>query len=466
MTRSDRAEYLTLAFLLIAVLTRFALLSDVPAGFYLDEAAGAANAICVAERGISERGERLPLFFPVFPETGTFHTAPYIYSAAAWTRVAGTSIASFRAHVGVWSVVFICGVAAVGWRFSGRSGAIHCALAAAVSPWAFHYARVAWDPPLMPALLAWAVFFATSSSRIGTLLSSLFFAGAMYAYPTARLHVPLVMLLLALFTVRTKARAVAWLGVLLLTSILVAPLLVATLDGSLGARFDYVGITNPEWLEGMFGERSAAAIVRGFLRTLSMHLDPRFLFIEGDRNLRHGTGMVGIFSWLDLTAIVAAITMIALRHLRASERWIPFTTLCALSGFAISALTWEGAPHATRSLGALPFVVMFTGLSLARFARNFRPGITIVLLIALGFSAWHGRVYFSNEYRAKTLAAFDAGVARAAQRGAESGDFGELNAFGAFYPEQAMRYYLMHHRGLSCLDSARYAAAIGGRTAP
>ena len=74
---------------------RFVGLEQNPPGFYGDEFRGALHMICLGETGASAYGERWPVFVP--GAGGGFYTPPFLYFGAAWAKVFGYSIASFRA---------------------------------------------------------------------------------------------------------------------------------------------------------------------------------------------------------------------------------------------------------------------------------------------------------------------------------------------------------------------------------
>ncbi|HXI14456.1 MAG TPA: hypothetical protein VNM92_17700 [Thermoanaerobaculia bacterium] len=460
--------------LIVAIMSllRFVALDETPAGFYVDEAAGAANILCMATEGVGEAGSRYPLFFPEFPGTGTFFTPTYVYSGALWTKLFGTSVATLRAHVAFYSVLAIGGVFALASRFIGTTGGLFAALAGALSPWAFQFSRIAWDPPLMPGFLIWGLVFLFRRGLGSAALSAILMGAAMYTYPTARLQVPLLLPLLFLFwwsetssNGQTRRDRVMFLAVHLATlTLTITPLVLSTLNGTLQGRFNSISIFNHEWLQSSFGDDSFTTILRAFGHHIVLHLSPRFLLTHGDQNLRHGTGMFGVFSWVDGLAIVVAMTLLLTRRISlrpaSSEGRLALLALSGfLSGIAVSSLTWEGIPHALRSIGSWPFLSLLTGVVLWRGAAISRALPYITIGIALAFSVAFANVYFRT-YGPASAGSFDAVVKEAAEASLSSGDEKGLDGYGAFYPKQAMRYYLMHYRGLTCSESATYAAGL------
>ncbi|HYC90282.1 MAG TPA: glycosyltransferase family 39 protein [Thermoanaerobaculia bacterium] len=399
---------------------RFVRLNDTPAGFYLDEAAGAATMLCIDEPR---------LFFEEFPGTGTFFTPAYVYSGAAWAKLFGSSIASFRSHVAFYSVLTIVALFLVARHFLGLDGALFAALAAAVSPWGFPFARIAWDPPLAPCFAMWGVFFFLRKHAV---LAGLLFAAAMYTYPPARLHVPLILLVLVLNVGRASARLDGLKPALrsaLAMLVACIPLIVLTLNGTLSARANALAVWSTE-----------APFTR-FAQNLLAHLSPDFLLFKGDLNPRHGTQLFGILSWLDVLAILAGVWL--LKHI--NRKLLVLAAAGFLGALAVASLTWEGVPHALRSLTGWPFLALLTGALLSAACARWRVVPYLALACALAFSIVFLNVYFTT-YRTASAPFFDAVL----REEAEEGDFEALRGYWAFYPRPALRYYFLYYGGLPC----------------
>jgi 4-amino-4-deoxy-L-arabinose transferase-like glycosyltransferase len=138
---------LLLAFFMLAV--RFWALDMSPPGFYADEAISAGSVSCFAETGESIWGDRYPLFF----ETKMYPVSPvFVYLGAAWRHVFGGSISAFRSFAALFGILACFGVAVAAYQFWGRLAAIMALSVAALSPWAFQFSRIAWDPAITPAL--------------------------------------------------------------------------------------------------------------------------------------------------------------------------------------------------------------------------------------------------------------------------------------------------------------------------
>ena len=99
------------ALLALLIVARFTGLDRAPPGFYVDEAAIAAQVICLRTTGADADGNPWPLFAPVLG--GGQASPPTLYFGALWTAIGGDSVASFRALAAFAGVVIIASVVAV-----------------------------------------------------------------------------------------------------------------------------------------------------------------------------------------------------------------------------------------------------------------------------------------------------------------------------------------------------------------
>ena len=412
--RAKTAAWLALvAIVLVATALRF-YRTDLPDGFYRDEAAITANAICLAESGRTLDGAHWPLITEVLG--GGHSSIVWLAPAVVWSRVVGTSIPEERALVAVCGALVVAGVFVFGWFATGsrRVGA-YAALAAAVSPWAFQFSRVAWDAAIAPVYLAWALaLLCWASSQRATesrrwlrwstiALAALLFAAACISYPPERVQVPLVLLAFLIWK-RSFARAhlpeVAGFAAVFVAA--TANLWLLTASGAIQGRYAALSVFNAGyWADA--GITSPASIrAHGlwlFTKNFFAHFSPTYLLMSGDAEARHSTQLLGEWSWLDALAFAGATCVAFIKRARPSG-WVIFAAFGYVAAVIPAALTREGVPHALRSIGALPFLAVLVGTAIESIGdrlprvRHFLPAATSA--VALGCLVALYGAFFGN----------------------------------------------------------------------
>jgi hypothetical protein len=423
----------------------------------MDEALGALHLQCLAQTGRSAHGVAWPLFADGL--NGGFYTPTYLYSGLIWTHVFGFSIASVRAIAAVYSVATVIGLWKLARELGDDTSARLVALAAAISPWAFQFSRMAWDPPLGPAFMVWGAWAYLRSDKLAwRALAGLLLSLAMYSYPPLRVQVPLLLVLLLLGRRGRPAAALSCCVTFLVVSL---PLVFRSLDPRFSSRAASLSILTPDYVRDRGGEHPLLFVISQVLDNVYEHLRPSYLFLTGDSSLRHSSQVIGELSVLDDLAIVGLVVLIVRRFTRAEPpgtRRLPALVagvLAGACGVLPAALTHEGLPHALRSIGAWPALALCTGTVLAAlWTRYARAPWLIVGLAALQTLYFVPR-YF-GDYRVRARGEFQAELRDAA----ESHRLPQLAAAGRRKDEFQLRYFLIEDFGYGCDNSREPAARI------
>jgi 4-amino-4-deoxy-L-arabinose transferase-like glycosyltransferase len=463
-----------LAFLWLAL--RFVALEHSPPGFHGDEFRAALNLICLGETGESAYGERWPLFVGGGGEG--FYTPPFLYFGAAWAKVFGYSIASFRAIAAFFGVLTIAALYAWVRRAAGPEIAGWSAFVAALSPWSFQFSRIAWDPPLAPAflmlgLLAWSLPRAAPAG----LLSGSLVALAMYAYPPMRIQAPLVFgALIAVELLQKRLRARAFVAFALSALLVALPLLAYTIRGEINQRGLAEAVFSPAFVEANRGASSPIVfILKTTLANFAAHFSPGYLFFTGDANARHSTQRIGELGFVEVLAVGVGVMLLLERLFGAraearggapaglwgARRLVGFCGFAALAGILPAALCFTGVPHALRSIGAWPFAAVVSGYLLWRFARDGTRAVAVIGAVALLHTAYFAHAYFVV-YPTTDDRWFHGLLKRSLT--ASQLHTPEARQAAAIAPE-AYRYLRILEDGLDCRSSAASAAAFLERAA-
>lgn len=386
------------------LIARFSALGTTPNGFYLDEAAIAAQMLCVEENHTDSYGHRWPLYSPVL--AGGQVSAPLLYPAGLWVKAFGASEASLRAFAGVEGLLLIIAVvAAVGLTTRSALAAGLALLIGLSSPWLFALSRVFWDPIVGASWVGIALcvyWIARNPERpwqqrvLLWALAGITGAAAAYAYPPVRIQLLLSGALLLLID-RSWLRDPLSLVAVGLLSLLLTPLaMLYVSDPGFGARGAMLAIWNADWLRGQNATLDDVPMIA--LKNLARHLDPAYLFWRGDGNLRHGSGYFGLIGPVESLALLLTLTL-GWRFIVSRDGLL--LILLFIAGLLPAALTWESSPHALRSLGAVGPLLLFLGLGTAKALqqRKALPQLGIASLFVLVATIW-GWCYGNHYFRA------------------------------------------------------------------
>jgi 4-amino-4-deoxy-L-arabinose transferase-like glycosyltransferase len=476
--RVGAIEVILLAVAVALLGARFIGLERSPPGFYVDEFLGALHVICLSQTGHSSSGQAWPLFAE--GGAGGFYTPVLLYLGAVWVRLFGPSIYSFRALAALAGVVTVLGATALAKRAGGPRFAFWTFVLACLSPWAFQFSRIAWDPPLYPAFLVWAVYFWLGARRTALegALSGALFAGALYSYPPARIAGPLLFAALLVGTwSRLRWRQLA--GFALCAIALLLPLAVRYGDPGFRGRGASLSIFSDEFVRANRGHWPPwFFFIRSLFDNVTAHFRPSFLFLGGDQNLRHSTQYFGELGLLDAFALTMGLAVIAavvreridpnypgppdLRSgagpgARTLARYFGLAGVGILAGILPAALTWEAIPHALRSIGAWPFFSLLGG-GLLVVAETRWPAVrpagcaAAVLHASLMVFVYFG-LYPSLAEGAFSSSLHDSFAGRSAL------SFGDKASLISREQPEGIRYYLIRSRKYDCTSSWQAVSA-------
>jgi hypothetical protein len=379
-------------------------LSGSPPGLYVDEASIGYNAWAIAHHGVDEHGIHFPLFFEAF---GEYKNPVYIYSLSGLLRVLPLTAAVERVPAAIFGLAVVVFLTAAAWRLTGsRVITLGTLVLTALTPWLVIESRVGFETISMVALLAgalWCLARRTPTPRQFA-LAGVFLAIAIYGYSTARLEVLLLVIVLAVAW--GLARAPGWWRALVPVAAGYAGLAIYALlnPGALTGRLALISI----WADGA----PLNVVIDRFLANYISYFSPSFLFIQGDANPRQNTGIGGMLLWAMAPLLLAGIVVCWQRR---RQPLVQFLVAAIVLAPIAAALTNNGTPHALRSSGMFPLLVILAvlgadGVRLALRDRR-RLSRAVIALVGLGMLA-QGAIYTFDLYTAypnRAAAAFDTG---------------------------------------------------------
>jgi 4-amino-4-deoxy-L-arabinose transferase-like glycosyltransferase len=365
--------------LLLAAFLRFYKLGQNPPSLDWDEASLGYNAYSLLKTGKDEYGNSWPISIRSFND---YKPPLYTYFLIPSIAVLGLSEFAIRfpsALAGILTVFatyffvkkLFSGNKQTTKPWSNEAIASTAALLLAISPWHLQFSRVAFEANLALTFFVFAVLFfleaLKKNSKIWLLLASIGFVATMYSYHSARLIVPLFLVLLAILYRKTllKMKQAVLLSAIL-GIILLAPIGLTILRGAAQARFSTVSVfTNPGIYtkeeekitrQSEYRKEDQGKIVSIFhhpwlvysqiiAQNYFDHFNLQFLFLEGDGIGRHSAAGMGLLYYWELPFLLTGIYYLVKNKPKANK--ILFSWLFVSP--SASALTTQ-TPHAVRSL--------------------------------------------------------------------------------------------------------------------
>ncbi|MDD5489616.1 MAG: glycosyltransferase family 39 protein [Candidatus Moranbacteria bacterium] len=397
--------FLTLAAVIfaIAILARTYHITTLPPGVYPDEAVNGTDALNANETG------HYQLFYPNnYGREGLFMNL-----IALGFKIFGVSVITLK----MWSVLFgvltVAGVMLLARELFGtyRTGLV-AGFLYATSFWAINFNRISFRANMLPFVLVFTFYFLFKGLREKRfrdyVYAGLFFGLGIHGYIAFRIApIILVMLLLAFLISKKKFLREYWKPILafFLAAFFVAlPMLLDFYfhPEYFATRSESVSVFSPKVNQGHL----AKALWESATKTFGM-----FNF-QGDQNWRHNfPGQPELQSWTGIFFLIGIIILIyyffywIYQGIKSGQRSQNFVISVLLLSWLVAMLlpgllTYEGLPHALRTIGALPAAILIAAFAVEmifRFldhlkTRNFRlpfaqlgRAALIILIVWSGF---------------------------------------------------------------------------------
>lgn len=394
--------------LLLAIFTRFWNLTNLPPSLFSDEVDAGYQAMVFNHTGNDYFGNKYPVHFHSFSD---WRTGADIYSIAFFENL------GFNPGISVRLPSAIFGLVSVGLIFLITNSPI-AAFLLAISPWAIHYSRSGFEVSGMIMVILLGIYFwqkYLKSFKLPLLQASIFFfCLSPYFYSTANLFLPIIaVLILVIWHENILKFNVKHLVISLIFGILLmAPLLVDTVEGKSGFRFSYIGIFTMPHLEqitdtqryedillshpGQIGvatpllskilHNKYELMAQKFISNYFQSFSTDFLFLTGDNNIRQGFGGHGLLYLLDAPLLVLGLFYFFKKPDKLGTLFFWFLLLAPIP-FALT--RDSNSAHATRLILMLPSLIFFITRGIGKKYYL----LPVYLLFFLSF--WH---YYTIHY--------------------------------------------------------------------
>ena len=428
MRKLFNQSLLLFGIVVIALILRFYQLGVNPPALTWDEVAWGYNSYSLGINGRDEFGVFLP--YAYLESFGDFKPPLYAYVGIIPVKIWGLTEFAVRfpsALFGVLTVLLTYFLTKEIFSNSSRKEyyALFASFLLAVSPWHINLSRAAFEANVAQFFIITGVYLFLLALRKNMWLLSLSavsFVLSLYTFNTARVFVPIMVIVLGLVFIKKlwkyrKETIVAG----LVGFILLFPIIGFLFSPQASLRFREVNIfTDPEVVEianqeiendnnsliskALHNRRLKYAV--SFLSHYFDHFSPSFLFIKGDGNPKFSTQDVGqLYIWSIPFLVIGGFVLFRKRE---GKWWL--VPVWLLAGI-IPAATARETPHALRIETVIPTFQILIAYGFVSSMIFFKEKIKntllfkfivysllFILLLNLGYYLYGYYVHYSREY--------------------------------------------------------------------
>jgi hypothetical protein len=394
---------------LAVVIVHFIALESAPPGLYVDEASYGYNAYSILRTGADEGGVRMPLYFRAF---GEYKSPLFTYALVPVVAVLGPTPLSVRLGATLFALATALFVALLVHEGTGHRGLAWLAFAfAAFVPWLFTPARGGSESVALPCMIAaawWTWLVALRTRRLLPFAASwTAWTLAFYSYSPGRLVAPVLALLLVAVSwsrLRDVWFRCALASLPFVLGVGAALRWMAAHPGALTSRLHVIA----GWHEGAGLASQALEVATRYLGYFS----PRFLLTHGDSILRHHTGFGG-----ELFLFMAPLLIVGLAVAVGKRDTLSTFALAGFLAYPLAASLTNSSAHATRTVCAVPFVIVLAiiGTSATLDFLSDHPRIVAVGFVVAALEVGAFLYDFFALYPDRAAAWFNRGLVEAVQ---------------------------------------------------
>lgn len=434
--------------IVIGISLRFFHFGQIPVGTYWDETAIMIDAASVAETGHDIHGNSW--LQAIFPSYGDYKLPIYIWLSSLAVKVLGTNEIAVRLPslaAGLVTIVLAAALAGELAKYWPKKQRLVFQLAAAsvvsLSYWAILFSRVGFEGHLAQLWLGISFLLLLKSKQKAVYwpLAGVFGSLALFTYYAARFIWPalwLLMFLPSFYLIMSKPNQ--------RHSIMIAQLLPAVISLAIFSLSLMVMIRSPLFPASEVFRLSSDSILnqapfvaqanlaqqiegptligrivlhryifqgQALLNHLFAHFSLDYLFFRGDANLRHGTGLHGLFPVSFLPFLLLGVVSLFKHH----KKVFIFLIFWWLIGLIPASVPYE-IPHSLRSLNSLlpSCLIIAYGVSVFYLSANRTTRfVKRLLILCISFEIAAFSYFLFTTYPKLSANAWQAGYKQLAQ---------------------------------------------------
>lgn len=395
---------------------------------YGDELTMVYDSYSIVKTGMDQTGERLPLTFKM----GAGRPAGYIYFSIPFVLLFGPTALGIRALSLISGLATIVLIFFLARKLFNLRVAYIASLLMAISPWDLSLSRAGFEAHFALFLSLAGIVAFLFDRKWSYLLWAFFWGLALHTYPTFKLTLPIIFLVLLWYKgdpLKSYIKKSFLVGLLTL-SLFVGLGIRETVIGRSEERFFSLNIFSktdlkeqitekinyerkisqlPTWANEIFhnkGTEYARLLKEGYFKNFSTE----FLILSGDRNPRHNPAEAGGIYFIELVTIGLGLLILWQKNKKT------FVLLVLWMFIGPTATSFLLEPHFLRSSLMLPPIILLSSYGLSQIrSRYIVGGVIVAVFIQLVFNL--ERTYFvaperhaefwSKEAKEKSLAAIE-----------------------------------------------------------
>ncbi|MFZ2202293.1 MAG: hypothetical protein WAV56_02740 [Microgenomates group bacterium] len=441
MTTQIKKNFLLFLILVLGSALRLYGLSDNPPALFSDEVDIGYQVKSFLATGRDYHGNFLPLKFHSFPD---FRTALPIYATTLVSRLPGVTIDSaIRLTPALFSLAAILGIYfLVNQLFlifnleekkQKISSGFWAAILLTLTPWHFTYSRIGFELSMLIAFFIWGLafylLFIRQRKTWQLLTAGILLGLTPMIYSTAKLAILFLPLLFLTLPTKSRLKLVSRENIFFL-ALLFLPLFIIVASGDVAQRFSELAVytdptlspevnfarqadlgpnlivgSSPSLVSKLVHNRPlliTIAVIKNIFGPISFD----YLFVAGDRNLRHAVSGWGM---LLKAMVIPFLIGLYWTFRRPQSDFLKFLIILSILAILPAAMTRDGATHSSRTfLLLLPLLIIMTvGISRLFVSRKVF-GFLFLLLLSFEFFLYQHDYWYHYRYTAER--SWDAGM--------------------------------------------------------
>lgn len=360
-------------------------LGKVPPGLNNDEVVDGYDAYSILVTGKDQWNTVFPLEFKSF---GDNKLPLFIYSLIPFIYFFGLNVFSLRLAAALFAVLLVWAVFLLAKKLFNETIAILACLLLTISPWFFSLSRVAHEGPLHTAFIVFGCYFFLKAFKKAKFYipSFVFFSLSFYTYHTARLFIPLLLIILIVLN-RKKIyqQRKAFLISLVLAVFLCLPIFISLINGKANARLLQTNIIQDSGTIDLLNEKRGECMANApfivcrtiynkplvftqkFISNYLHHFSLDFLFLKGSAK-----GVMGVGNYLYLS-IIPCFLMGIYFLFKEKKEVVYFLGAWIVAAPVADSLTSEG--HYSRSFILIIPIILIASLGIYKIYKKITSNV-------------------------------------------------------------------------------------------